>query len=155
MCRAVTARLAVTRGRPQSRFGLEAKLVEVLARVGELDIGAFLGAAAVADVGHKHVRQAVQIVRGAAGTSHADGGTVHVHFSVADLVEPGPGDGVVAGAELLTYLEIIRVRDLACRGPALEVARLIFGRAAAFNRLDDLPHAVLGWLQVGCERDLA
>lgn len=41
--------------------------------------------------------EAFEALLGAAGDG--DGGAVHVHFAVADLVEPGPSEGVVAGGD--------------------------------------------------------
>ena len=91
---------------------------------------------------------------GAAGDF--DGGAVHVHFAVADFVEPGPGQGVCAWLDARGdgKAVCIRVRG---RGGVVgsDVAGDIFGGAAAFDGVDDHPGGALGCRVVGGERDLA
>lgn len=89
------ATAAVARGR-----GERARLLfDVGARVGELDVSALGGGAAVVDVGDEHVGETGEVA--ALGAVDGDGRAVHVHLAVADVVEPGPGeDGVAAGGVL-------------------------------------------------------
>lgn len=104
-----------------------AGVLDVLAWVGEHEISRFGCSAASAwgaDVGDEHGRERGALVNrearglswgidaersdglsfsvaflGAAGDG--DGGAVHVHLAVADLVEPGPGEGVLARGNAL------------------------------------------------------
>lgn len=88
---------------------------------------------------------------GAAGDGYR--GAVHVHLTVADLVEPGPGESVLAGG----YTFGDGVLELACAG-AVGVASDVAGsagRAATYDGVDDLPLGAGGWGLVGGERDLA
>ena len=90
---------------------------------------------------------------GAAGDF--DGGAVHVHFPVADFVEPGPGEGVCARLDALGDGEAVGIR-VRGRGGVVgsEVTRDAFGGTAAFDGVDDHPGGALGGGVVGGEGDL-
>jgi hypothetical protein len=116
--------------------------LDVLARVGELDIRAFLRRALVVDVGDEHVWEVIES-RGAAAV---DGNVraVHVHLPVTRLVEPRPrperiaslgfgGDGEV--------VDLVLVEDVSTSR----------ADAVADERLDDFPSLAV----VERERDLA
>ena len=128
-------------------------MVDVFARVGELDVGAIGRNAAIAVIGSKHVRQTLHERLASAITGDRERSTVHVHFSVAHLVKPCPGDGVVSRSELLGNGEVILVRDLGA-GAVSHVAGLSLGRATTLNGLDDLPHRVLVGLEVSGDGNL-
>ncbi|KAI6769720.1 hypothetical protein HG530_004349 [Fusarium avenaceum] len=75
--------------------------------VGELKIGSLLGGAAVANVGDKHLRAVAHGRCTLTGAStNGDGGTVHVHLTVTNLVEPGPGEDGLAGGSVTGNLEV-------------------------------------------------
>jgi hypothetical protein len=66
----------------------------------ELDVGGLGRLAGAANVGSEHGRAAREGDRSLAlggATGNVDGGTVHVHLAVANLVEPGPGEDGLAG----------------------------------------------------------
>ena len=87
-----------------------------------------------------------------AAAGNGDGRTVHVHFTITNLVEPGPGKRVVTGCDAVgdSVLEGGRIKstcvlaDIPCRR----------GRASTFNGVDDHPLTVLCWLHVLCQRNL-
>jgi len=68
--------------------------LEVGTRVGELDVVPLCCCAVPADVGRENLRVVVQGRSSTAGD--IDGGAVHVHFTVASVVEPGPGEDGLA-----------------------------------------------------------
>ena len=131
--------------------------------IGEFEVAGFFGAAAVADVGDEHWRERGGALCEAGGfcvrfsllatARDGDGGAVHVHLSIADLVEPRPRERVVTGCDAFGD------RKLKLTG---SVAVWILGKissdarwATAFDRVDDLPLAVLARLLVGGEGNLA
>lgn len=128
-------------------------MVDVFARVGEFDVGAIRCNAAIAVIGRKHVRQTLHERLASAITGDSERSTVHIHFSVAHLVEPRPGEGVVSGSELLGNGEIILVGDFGT-GAVSHVASLSLSRTTTLNGLDDLPHRVLVGLEVCSNRNL-
>lgn len=73
-----------------SRSATGADIGDEHVREGSHGFGA-LGSGCSVDVASAVVGEAFKTL-GAAGDG--DGGAVHVHFAVADLVEPGPGEGV-------------------------------------------------------------
>lgn len=87
----------------------------VRSEAGEEHIGALNGRAAVGDIGRKHARAGAKGIRrrtlverhtlGLVAGRHArldgDVGAVHVHFAVADVVEPGPGKDGLAGRRVV------------------------------------------------------
>ena len=48
------------------------------------------------------------------GSGHGDGGAVHVHFPVTDLIEPGPGESVVSWGNLCGDGELELVCSVSC-----------------------------------------
>lgn len=74
--------------------GAGAVLDDVASRVGELQVTTVGDVAGgLRDVGNEHVGKAGG-VDAAAATGDLDGGTAHVHLTVAQSVEPGPGESV-------------------------------------------------------------
>ena len=122
--------------------------------VGELEVGALGGRASVVDVGSEHVGELVDEALAAAGASDSDGGAVHVHLTVADLVEPSPGKSVLAGSQVGGDLEVVGEGD-GSLGVVTDVAGSVTGRAATLNGVDDLPDGVAGGGEVGGDGDLA
>jgi len=79
-------------------------LRHILARVWEVGIEIF-GCLALVDagkVGNHHAGQRAHLVLAA---RDGDLGAVHVHFAVADVVEPGPGKDRIAVLRLTWNLE--------------------------------------------------
>lgn len=141
---------------------------ERLARVGEADVLAFGGHAAV-NVGDEHLRQVVALadvdeaarvydgsgrVALAFGFLDGDGGAVHVELAVADAVQPGPSEGILARGDTFGNLELKVGRALGVRVVAPQVACSV-GGASTFDGMDDLPDRVLGRLHVLGDADLA
>jgi len=131
---------------------------------------------------NKDLRERVEEV-GAAGTALDVGcGAVHVHLTVAHIVEPGPGNGGLARRKILRDVEVegvdavdsvgrrvvavlgtdilasIRSRELMdlavdAKAKAVEV-RPGVGRAPLFNALDDPPAGgILDFLRVSLVSD--
>lgn len=95
--RAATGRSAATDGRRSVGRGIRL----VGAGVGESEIRSLLGGAAVVDVGDEEGGARAQggntlVVSLGGASSDGDGGAVHVHLAVANLVEPGPGEDDIA-----------------------------------------------------------
>lgn len=82
-----------------------------------------------------------------------DGCAVHVHLTVADLVEPGPCERVCPRSDALRDGKVVRVRVRSV-GIFSKVTRSVFRRATAFDRVDDHPFGALRCRVVGGERDL-
>jgi hypothetical protein len=102
--------------------------------------------AAVANVADHHIGQGVEEILGTTGASDTDGGAVHVHFSVANFVEPSPRECVAARGEVLWNGEIINIGYRKFGITPWKISCLVFGRTATFNRLDHPPDGVLGGL---------
>jgi hypothetical protein len=134
--------------------GSAVELLDEGTGVGELEVGGVGGAAAVADVGDEHVREGVEKARVAGGAGDGDGSALHVHLTVADLVEPAPGENVLASGEILRDVEAVLVGDIGL-GVVTHVAGGVLGRAATLDGLDDLPDGILGGVQVSGDGDLA
>jgi hypothetical protein len=130
------------------------KLNDVLARVGELEVATFGDAAGgLRDMRNEHVGEAVGADASGA-TSNLNGGTVHVHLTVAQSVEPSPGKSVRAHWQVWDLnLVALGKRQLGVTG--LNVASLVLGWAATLNGLDDLPAGALSRVRVRADRDLA
>jgi hypothetical protein len=71
-----------------------------LARVGDVE-HALAGGAPAVDIGDEQLRERVEEAVVGRAARDGDGGAVHVHLAVADLVEPGPGEGGVAAGDVL------------------------------------------------------
>jgi hypothetical protein len=111
-----------------NRLGSLAGLIRhVRARLGEEHIVQLEGAAAVANVGDKHGRKAAEVALGRGASSDGDGSAVHVHLTVANVVEPGPGEDGIAGRSI--------------RGDSEGVGALAGGGAVSDVRVDDVPGA--------------
>ena len=82
-----------------------------------------------------------------------DGCAVHVHLTVADLVEPGPCERVCPRSDTLRDRIVVRVRVWSV-GILSKITRSIFRRATALDRVDDHPFGALRCRVVGGERDL-
>lgn len=80
------------------------------------------------------------IVALAGSAGDFDGGAVHVHFSVADFVEPGPGKGVCARLDARGNGKAVCVW-VRCRGGVIgsNVTGYAFGGASALNGVDNHP----------------
>ena len=170
------ARVAAA-GRATRRSSLEIGSVAIelhaVARVGELDVLALGQGAGVArgDVGDEHIREAGGVAHGKSlgrrgedlasrnlvallgASSHRDGSAVHVHFAVANLIEPGPSEDVVAGGDALGDAEVESAGAGAVRVFG-QVAGGVDG-AAAFDGVDDHPVRGFGGGLVGCQGELA
>ena len=152
-------------------------VLDELTGVGESEIAGLGGAAAAADgadVSDEHRREGGALVDGEAGglgrgvdaewcdgfgvallgaAGDGDGGAVHVHFTVADLVEPGPSEGVLAGGD--TFGDgVLELAGAGAVGVASDVAGSACG-AATDDGVDDLPLGAGGRSFIGGERDLA
>jgi len=66
---------------------VESALGNILSRVGEVGVELFGGGASISNVCSEHGWESVELVR---ATADGDLGAVHVHFSVANVVEPSP-----------------------------------------------------------------
>lgn len=122
-------------------------LDEVLARVGVVEVLSLSSAARrVRKVGNEHVRQRREGLRSALGRSLArsaadlDRSTVHVEFAVANLVEPGPGEGVLAIRNLGGHLD-------GKGGSAMTVG---VSRCKVASALDGQPPTTL-WITFHCD----
>lgn len=84
--------------------------------------------------------EAVLVAFAAAGCE-GDWGAVHVHFAVAEIVEPCPGEdcstGWQAGGDCEGVGEWIR-----CVGSSLQVTWRVLGWATTLDGVDDLESAV-------------
>lgn len=112
--------------------------------VWKLDVGALFGCAVGCwDVGDEHVWERsvslgesflVSLLR---STSDCDGSAIHVHFAVANLIEPCPCKSVVPRGDALRDGVLEFCSALAIRITVL-IARCA-GRTAADNGVDDHP----------------
>jgi hypothetical protein len=82
----------------------------------------------------------------AGGGGEGNWSTVHVHFTVADFVEPGPGERGSASGEVGGDSEGVGI-GIYLSGASIVIARYASSRATTHDGVDDLPDAVLGW---GC-----
>lgn len=112
--------------------GVLGVVVDIGTGLGEEEVLAFDGRAAVADVGDKHVGTAADGVGSTTGlaellgaSSDGDGGAVHVHLAVTDLVEPSPGKQSITGRSVV--------------GESKAVAGVTHDRAVANVGVDSLP----------------
>ena len=124
-------------------------LSEALARVGVVEVLTLSGAAGgVRKVGDKHVWQRGEGCGDTLGRSLAgsaadfDRSTVHVELTVADLVKPGPGEGVLAIRNVGRHLNRKGSSSVTVGVGWREVASYI-GRATANDTVDDLPLRLL------------
>lgn len=134
-----------------------AKLVDISSRVREQRVNTFFGVASSVtgiEIGNKHIGQAIHEALSAGRSGNSERSAVHVHLSVANLVEPSPGKSVVTSRKFLGDIKVVCERAGAI-GICREVPWSVFGRAATFNGFDYLPNGVLGGLQVSGDRNLA
>ena len=134
-------------------------MLDIITRVGETKVDA-VGSGATVDIGDEHAGQVGTLLergglfRTLGGTTlDSDGSAVHVHLTVTNAVEPGPGQGVLAGLDTVRDGEVEVGGDLVCLA-ATDVT-LSVDRATTFERLDDHPVGVLGGLALGGQTDLA
>lgn len=130
--------------------------------VGETNINTLLGDTAV-DIGDEHgreVRRALlnrlllgNFVTLGRTTGHGKRGTVHVHLTVSDTVEPSPGEGIFA--RLNTFRDGVGELGSSGRAGTTRKVTINVGGASTFDRLDDNPLGVLRGLAVGGQTDLA
>lgn len=133
------------------------QLLNVRSRVRELKVSTVRGLAGVAaaeNIGLEHFGERVQEILGATRAGDRQGSTVHVHLTVANLVEPSPGKSVVTSRQLLGDGEVICVRVDGV-SVVTHVAGLVLCRAATLDGLDNSPYRVLVGLGVGSHRNLA
>lgn len=114
-----------------------------LSRVGEDDVGTIVDVGCWgSDVGNEHVGQLVEGVRATVAACDRDRSTVHVHFSIADLVEPGPSKSIVAVGDIVGNGESVLIGGVAI----LILGKIsvgLIGRAASDDAMDDFKLAVL------------
>lgn len=135
-------------------------VLDIVTRVGEAEVLG-LGSGAAVDVGDEHAGEIAaallngSLLFGALGgaTLDGDGSAVHVHLTVTDAVEPGPGHGVLATADAIGDGEVEVSGDLVGL-TAREVTLRVDG-AATLNGLDDHPVGVLGRIAVRGQANLA
>lgn len=87
-------------------------------------------------------------------SSDGDWSAVHVHFSVADFVEPGPSEGCGSSWETCWDGEGVGVW-VCLAGRVTVVSWDVLHWATTFDRVDDLEDAALGWVCVVGDRELA
>lgn len=147
------------------KISWDAKFIERGSRTWELNIMFFTGDTLRSwDVRDEHVRKSsvslcelrntvtlspvkgverVSSLLGAA--SHLDRGTIHVHLSISNIIEPRPSKCVFSRSDALRDRVSVRVRVR-----SVEVATCIFGRTPTLNGVDDLPFGTLcGWRVLG------
>lgn len=138
------------------QVGLVSGELDDLTRVGEADVLALGGGAAV-DVGNEHVGEAGSALGGRAlgggAALDSDGRAVHVHLAVSDAVEPGPGEGVLAGLDALGD-GVLEGSSPGAVGVLGKVA-VDVGGTSTLDGLDDHPLGVLGGLHILGQGDLA
>ena len=119
--------------------------------------------AARADVGDEHIREGIEggliafhelcdVARHevfvftalGSGRSDGDGGAVHVHLTIADFVEPGPGKNGGASWEIGGDFEGVGIGINLSSGFCRIIANLAFPGAAAFDGMDHLELAARG-----------
>lgn len=66
------------------------RILHLLSGVVENNVLSLDGSAAIANIGNKHIRERVELSGGGALAVNSDLGTVHVHLTVSDEVEPRP-----------------------------------------------------------------
>lgn len=135
---AVLGPLCALLGAFRRHLGLSSHAVRILhflSGVLEDDRLSFDSGAAIADIRNKHVRKRVELAAGAAFAVDGNLGTVHVHLTVANEVEPRPSKQGLAGW---------------CSGGDVEVVGVLHGAATEIG-VDDLE----GLAVVVAEGDLA
>jgi len=134
-------------------FGVSGTLL-LVSRLGEDDVEAGGGAAAIADVGLENLWAAVELRKIASGrVLDENRSTAHVHFPIADLVEPSPRKHTLALWHILRKEEALGVvRSL---GATRNVLIAGLDGAGTLERLDDAELGVLVRGEVGSDRDLA
>lgn len=90
-------------------------LGNVFAGVWEISVEHFGGLAPIVNVGSEHWREVVHL---AASTGYRDRGTVHVHFPVANIVEPSPSQNSIAVLNLRRHDEGEVLVDTLCVTPS-------------------------------------
>lgn len=134
---------------------------EVLAWLGVVEVFIFgSGALSSGQVGNEHVGKGGKSRRNTLGRSLSstaadlDGSTVHVELAVTDLVQPGPGKGVLSVGNIGGHLNGESSSAVTIGVSRREVTSHI-GRAATDNALDNFPLRLLGGLWVGGNGELA
>lgn len=110
--------------------------LEILAVRSRVDAAVVLAVLSSLDVRDEHVRQLVEAVLVVGAAAHGDRGTVHVHLAVTDLVEPRPGEGVIAVRHVGGQRPVEDGGAVAV-GVLGQVAGRV-GRTAALNGMKDL-----------------
>lgn len=87
------------------------------------------------------------------GGSNACTTTVHVHLTIADLVEPSPSNSIVALFET-GWNCVLEGRGTAAIGISWQVTSDVCW-TTTFNRLDDHPFGTLGGFEISSKRHLA
>jgi len=134
-----------------------------LTRIGKCDIGivnsvARGGSSEVGriEIGNKHTRQALHLRVIIDAPSNVNSNAIHVHFAIADRVEPGPGEGSLTilharwngKVELVDAVKAVSRRITALVGSSVgagstsvrsvEIERRVRG-AASFDTVNDSP----------------
>ena len=130
----------------------------VFAGIWEVDVGGLGGRATIANVGGHHSRKFAELVL---TTGNGDLGAIHVHLSVADVIEPSPCKNCVSVRHFIRNRKIDVVDAIRVGGRAhnrtLEVVGVV-GWTTTDKALKDIP--IAGFLEVGsgsliCHADLA
>ncbi len=87
-------------------------------------------------------------------TGDGDGSTVHVHLTVANVIEPSPGKNSLAGREGCGNGEAVSVW-IRSRSTVAQVAGSVSCRTSSFDGMDDLKDTVLSRGVVISDGDLA
>jgi hypothetical protein len=116
--------------------------------VGEVDVLAWWSGASVTNVGLENLRTLAESGDVGVGATNGDWRATHVHLSVADLVEPGPGENGLSRWSVL--------RNGVWKSVwALNLIALGSDRASTLEGLDDREARSGIWLHIVSQRDLA
>ena len=126
------------------------------------------GLATVIDVGLEHIRKLIESrlisahdggkissgLGSALGVGDGDRSTIHVHLTITNLVEPGPGKDGVSLGEVLGDSEG-ELTGTAAVGIGRQVALDTLGRTSTDDGVNDLEDTVLARVLVVRDADLA
>jgi hypothetical protein len=127
-------------------------VLNALSGIREIEIVAFSGRALLrGKVGNEHIRLAAKNSGNLLGgssvctTANLDGCAVHVHFAVANFVEPSPRKSVLARREIAWEGDRIRIDLLVILTILWIVAKVApsIRRTASNNGMEDLPLTLL------------